>query len=539
MSPFIKNEMAGHNLGLFPPNSKKKQVLLERCMRAEDENWDKDLIPTLRVKCLKALADNFAEAPILDELNEKDREAVLEILPTTLSLAVRAKNIPEESYWMRCCKAGGEVIDIKKYERSWRRAFFERYVQKCIQRFLPSKDDQGELLQQLKICQPFVKQLKIEQLWQKNRVNPVDLYYRNVDQDDEDRENPLTPPEDCQCLQFTVVLSVLTNVTELDLSYSAKECGPDFAWNLFQITEKDCEDLGKALKDKPLLTVFRLRRSLVDDPRALTLLFALEGHQNLKTLDLSHNKIENLGAKAISKLIKSLPVLETFDIMNNGIGFEGAECLAHSISVHQTLRSFNISMNKLSDEGGVLICRALSQNTVLRTINLSMCSLGPNTCGALGEMLSLNSTLQSLNLENNCLSEEGGEVLLSGIKQNSVLLTLDVRMCQLGERLEYELNRQLKHNKHQEDPNYILPRSYSSFLRAEGARSTDLTPRGDPSRTSGGDLTARSKGSVTSRTSATRKSSALSTRSAASRKSVKSMKQAVSKVTSKISDTPK
>ena len=531
--------MADRSFLLFPPNSKKKQILFERCMRAEDENWDKDLIPTLRVKCLKALADNFAENPILEELNEKDREAVLEMLPTTLPLAVQAKNIPEESYWMRCCKASGDVIDIKKYESSWRRAFHERYVQRCIQKFHPSEDDQDVLIQQLKICQPFVKLLKIEQLWQKNRVNPVDLYYHKSDEDEEDRENPLIPSDDCQCLQFTTVLSVLTNVTELDLSYSAKECGHDFAWNLFQITEKDCEDLGKALKDKPLLTVFRLRRSLLDDPRALTLLFALEGHQNLKVLDLSHNKIQDLGAKAISKLIKSLSALDTFNIMNNKIGVEGAEYIAHSISNHPTLKLFDISMNKLTDEGGILVCRALSQNTVLQTVAMTMCSLGPETCKALGEMLSLNSTLQSLNLTNNQLGEDGGEALLLGLQQNSVLLALDVRMCHLGERVEYELSRRLKLNKHQEEPNYVMPRPYSSFVQAEGARSTDVSPRGDQSRISAGDLTARSKGSVTSRTSATRKSSALSTRSAASRKSVRSLKQAVSKVTSKISETPK
>ncbi|XP_043189027.1 dynein regulatory complex subunit 5-like [Amphibalanus amphitrite] len=525
--------------GLFPPNSKKKQILLERCMRSEDEKWDKNLIPTLRMKCLQVLANNFAENPIIDELNDKDREVVLEMLPTTLPLAVQAKYIPEEAYWMRCCKAAGEVIDIKKYENSWRRAFIERHVQKCIQRFHPSTDDLDELMEQLKICQPFVKLLKIEQLWQKNKVNPVHLYYHNADEDEEDSENPLMPPEDCQCLQFTSVLSVLTNVTELDLSYSAKECGHNFAWNLFQITEKDCEDLGKALKDKPQLTIFRLRRSLVDDPRALTLLFALEGHQNLKILDLSHNKIENLGAKAISKLIKSLPALETFDIMNNKIGPEGAECLAHSISSHQTLKTFNISMNKLSDGGGVVLCRALCQNTVLQTVTMSMCLLGPETCRALGEMFTLNTSLQSLNLTNNQLGEEGGEALLAGLLENSVLLTLDVRMCQLGERLEYEISRQLKHNKHLDEPNYVLPRPYSSFVRAEGARSTEVSPRGDRSRTSGGDLTARSRGSVTSRTSATRKSSALSTRSAASRKSVRSLKQAVSKVTSKISETAK
>ncbi|XP_037092586.1 dynein regulatory complex subunit 5-like [Pollicipes pollicipes] len=519
------------DLGLFPPDSKKKQVLQERCMRAEDEDWDKDLIPSLRMKCITALAENFAENPILDELNEKDRETLLDMLPTTLPLNVSAKNVPEESYWMRCCEDKNEAINIKQYDNSWRRAFLERHAQHCIQQFHPSKDDFDELLEQLKICQPFVIMLKIQQLWQKNQVNPVDLYYYNIDEE-EDHENPLMPSEDCQCLQFTTILSILANVTELDLSYSAKECSYEFAWNLFQITEKDCEDLGKALKEKPELTVFRLRRSLLDDPRALTLLYALDGHKNLKVLDLSHNKIKDLGAKAIAKLIKSLSALEEFNIMNNSIGVDGTECLAYSIASHQTLKFLNISMNKLSDAGGVLLCRAFSQNTVLQTAIMSMCSFGLEAAKALGEMLTFNSTLLSLHLSNNELGEAGGEALLTGLEQNSVILTLDVRMCQLGERLEYELNRKLKQNKHHDEPNYVLPKTYSSFVRAE-----EMTPRAR-SLVSGGDLTARSRGSVTSRTSATRKSSALSTRSAASKKSLRSLKSAVSKVKSMISETP-
>lgn len=522
------------SIGMFPPNSKKKQILNQRCMRAEDEKWDKYIIPTLRMKCLQCLTQNFEEKQILEELNEEDRATVVDMLPTNLTLNVKAESIPEESYWKRCCKDSGDVIILQCYGGSWRRAFFERHAQRRIQDFHPGQDDLDELLEEMKICQPFVKQLRIEQLWQKIQPDPVTLYYYGMDDEDDDRDNPLMPSEDCQCLQFTTLMSVFSNVTELDLSFSAKECGENFSWNLLQITEKDCEDLGKALKERVSLTVLRIRRSRIEDQQVLTLLYALEGHPNLQTLDLSHNRIGDLGAKATAKLIKGLPVLEDFNIMNNLIGAAGSECLAYSIANHSNLKTANLSMNSPCDAGGILFSRALAQNSVLQTCVLNASGFGFETCKALGEMLSINSTLLSLSLINNDLGEEGGELLLAGLEQNCVILTLDVRMCRLGEKLEYEINRKLKYNKHREEKSYVLPRPYSALSKAE-LRSVEATPRDGRSRASFGDLGARSRGSVTSRTSATRKSSALSTRSALSKKSVRSLKSAVSKVTSKIS----
>jgi len=66
---------------------------------------------------------------IIDSLPPKFKAKVLEKISERLPLHVTANLIHDEGYWKRCCKSRWEICDVVQYGGSWKRMFFERYVE--------------------------------------------------------------------------------------------------------------------------------------------------------------------------------------------------------------------------------------------------------------------------------------------------------------------------------------------------------------------------------------------------------------------------
>lgn len=66
----------------------------------------------------------------------------------------------------------------------------------------------------------------------------------------------------------------------------------------------------------------------------------------LSTVDLSHNKLSDGSARALSKLLNGHCVLHVLDISNNYIGAMGGASLGHALQVNNTLIELNIKLNR-------------------------------------------------------------------------------------------------------------------------------------------------------------------------------------------------
>lgn len=66
----------------------------------------------------------------------------------------------------------------------------------------------------------------------------------------------------------------------------------------------------------------------------------------LSTVDLSHNKLSDSSARALSKLLNGHCVLRILDISNNYIGVMGGASLGHALQVNNTLIELNIKLNR-------------------------------------------------------------------------------------------------------------------------------------------------------------------------------------------------
>ncbi|XP_068013505.1 dynein regulatory complex subunit 5 [Melanerpes formicivorus] len=403
---------------------------------SEDPEWSLATVPHLTELCLQHIADNFEKNPILDCLLPEHQKKVLDRLSTSLPLAVTANLVSDEDYWKRCCTERWQVCDVASYGDSWKRMFFERHLENILKRFIPNTTDPNQVLELIPLCKDYVRKLEVDQF-----LPPV-----QVDQKEE-RDDPSDTESDLGFNEVSVhhydlggLVTALSHLEELHLTYGVKDCGMNFEWKLFNFTHQDCCNLAAAVKMCHNMKVFKLTQSKVDDDKTKLLVRNLLDHPCLVELNLSHNLIRDKGAQAVGKLINRSR-LETLDLCNNQIHHLGAQALARALAENSTLTSLNLRLNYVEDKGGQAIGCALLTNTTLKSIHLGSNNLSEPTAILFSQVLVQNTTLISINFSCNHLGLDGGKQLLEGLADNKVLTEFDLRMTEVGQETEYLIHQ--------------------------------------------------------------------------------------------------
>ncbi|KAJ3343356.1 T-complex-associated testis-expressed protein 1 [Gonapodya sp. JEL0774] len=141
----------------------------ERRLIAEDPTWNLSSVKRLTTLCIEVLVANFDQNPVLAPLPLKHRKVLLSLLPAEISLSVAAPIIPDASqeiisgvhsgssqitqlsstpthpqvsapsYWHRRALATFTPSECvpSHHGYSWKRLFFELYLQREIEGFVP------------------------------------------------------------------------------------------------------------------------------------------------------------------------------------------------------------------------------------------------------------------------------------------------------------------------------------------------------------------------------------------------------------------
>ncbi|XP_076315084.1 dynein regulatory complex subunit 5-like [Tachypleus tridentatus] len=405
----------------------------------ENPNWAIPNIPCLVSLSLEKITENFIELAktiCLDTLKPKDRITILKKIPVDLPPEVVISVIPDQLYWKRCCLARWKICDLEKYGACWKRMFVERHLQELIENFLPGSNTYTDLTKVLSWCRVYVKRLIITQL-----LMPIDAIKttsgsqgRSIQEVARNR------------LNLEGVLTALFNLEELSLTFSVRNCGMNFEWDMFSLTHEDCINLSNVFPNLNSLRILQLKDNRLTDNQVNYLLVKLENHPTLKELDLSYNHLEDEGAHSIAQLLTRSCPLRKLNIFRNNIGSRGAAHLATVLLKDCLLETLNVGLNRLEDEGGATICNTLAKNTHLTELNLTGNQLGEKTISVLSKVVEQNFTLTHLDLSCNNFGEDGGEELKIGVQQNKTLLTLDLRLCQVGPETECDIHEVLRRN---------------------------------------------------------------------------------------------
>ncbi|KAG7498098.1 dynein regulatory complex subunit 5 [Solea senegalensis] len=420
----------------YPPESNLKApdgMRKTRTIIAEDPHWTLALVPRLSNLCLQSIASNFEENPIFEQLTPSQRRFIQERLSPSLPLHITANLISDGIYWKRCCELRWDLCDVSLYGHSWKRMFFERCLENMIELFIPDVTEPKTILDMVPHCRNYVKRLDICQL-----LTPVKEPQRAEEEElasEHEYEGPSVDHFD-----FGILLDKLTSLEELHLVYRVKHCGMNFEWKMFEMTDRDCESLAKALMSCKTLKLLRLHQSHIEDNKCRLLVKHLLDHPSLKVLDFSHNLIGDRGARGIGKLL-SRGNLEVLNLCDNVIRDHGAKAIAHALSKNSTLLSLNLRLNRVRDEGGQAIGEALLKNNTLCHLHLGGNEVTAPTAVALSEALAQKNILKSINLSCNNLGEAGGKALQGAMSLNTSVTECDLRLTEVDEQIVAFINQ--------------------------------------------------------------------------------------------------
>ena len=219
------------------------------------------------------------------------------------------------------------------------------------------------------------------------------------------------------------------------------------------IQDAGTEALSEALRSCKLQRL-TLASNCIGDDGAWAIANALRGCEVLSVLDLSGNGIQDAGTEALSEALRSCKLqrlslasicmgpsgalavagvlkqvyksLDTLDLSYNRLGDVGAVCLAGALKHCSYLKQLQLNRNIIGDEGAMALARCLQTCNQLTTLNLSDNEIGDSGALCLGNYLKDCNCLQTLRLNHNLISGCGAVGVAEGVKHCRYLHTLEI-----------------------------------------------------------------------------------------------------------------
>lgn len=157
----------------------------------------------------------------------------------------------------------------------------------------------------------------------------------------------------------------------------------------------------------------------------------------LKIFISGRNRLEDEGAKALSKAFKTLGSLEEITMPQNGIRPDGIAELAGAFLQNKNLKVVNINDNTCTESGAKAIAKCLPHLRNLETLNVGDCLLKNGGAIALAPALAVEMpSLKEVIMSFNEIRIEGALAIAGSMKNKENLKLLNLDGNQLGDQTE-------------------------------------------------------------------------------------------------------
>lgn len=270
-------------------------------------------------------------------------ETVYEHLDLEMPLKVACSRINNEAYWKRRALFLRGNNEPHKHGNSWKILYCEHFIQECLENLEldPPQEVLDKLKEDLLACGPYIHQLNLKQL---------PSHY-----------------------EISALFSSLPGLTKVSISFGPRRLGMNYDRAAMGMKMSDAMSVTRMLRTHRLLTSLSLPCNLIDDELVKILMEGLKYAPFLTHLDLSHNKISDVGARRISRLLDkdSKHCLFSLDLSDNQIHPNGALHLGVKLAENEILQKLNLRLNRIGDEGAEHFFSDLRTNKAIRILNIS------------------------------------------------------------------------------------------------------------------------------------------------------------------------
>ncbi|KAF8770991.1 Dynein regulatory complex subunit 5 like protein [Argiope bruennichi] len=400
-----------------------------RRIRAEDPHWALSPVPELATLIIRAT--KFIQGPGLPLLKENAEteqwKQILEVLPLTLPFPYTLSVIEDGVYWMRQCLERWPASEVWKFGDSWKMMLVERIVQDEIENFKPEESEIKELEKFLHTFKNYDFRLQIQKLVRiEKKPFVVDLELEDFDDFLDEFINE--PEVHTSFLNLETVLSCLINLKEFSFILAPSSLDPE----THQLSVTDFNSLFRGVKKLGKLEKFRCSNGVTTNLQLNILARHFVQHRRLTELNMSFNFIDDDYCDVFGQLLISPCPLKVLVLKYNRISDRGAITIATALTVNKKLRKLDISLNWIGNKGGSFLAKVISSNLHLEDLDISNNKLGHQAGLSFAEVLKISKQLRSLNLSDNNIGEDAGSELLKAMEENSTILDLGIKFCNIS-----------------------------------------------------------------------------------------------------------
>jgi len=167
-------------------------------------------------------------------------------------------------------------------------------------------------------------------------------------------------------------------------------------------------------------------------------MYILMENKSLHTLNLSRKKLTDIHAKQIAEMLKQNTTLRRLELEGNNFGPDAAKYFSEALKVNKTLRYLDLENNNL---GKKKVDRKDKKDDEEYKEKKKMKKVKDHESSGIEAIfvaLQENKMLISLNLNNNYIGQDSGQNIIDCLKENKILIHLDIGLNQMFDVPEEE-----------------------------------------------------------------------------------------------------
>ena len=216
------------------------------------------------------------------------------------------------------------------------------------------------------------------------------------------------------------------------------------------IDDKGAKILFSGLQNNSALEILNLSYNEIGEEGLETNFFST--NRTLHTLSFQHNLLGPNGTNYLfNYLIQNRNMnLKSLEVGYNGITKEGAEYISKYIKNNENIMTLNIEGNYFCNEGMKIICESISQNkgrNYISFLDFQNNNITNKGCQHISNMLSNSPFINGISLKNNSLENDGVIKIISSItKENINLISLDLSDTKIDEKAMKIVSEKINNN---------------------------------------------------------------------------------------------